>query len=140
MAGSCLASYTRESKVGCAFCDQGIGEHMPLLQPGPSSPRAVRLRLPDRCGVYIDHMTQTTSDASVSPAVIDLILVTKQMDAQLFLVRALFVITGPDEIRTARMLVRKPCAADAPQMFNAYAQDSAGLAPTCRHRRNARGD
>jgi ribosomal-protein-alanine N-acetyltransferase len=35
------------------------------------------------------------------------------------------VITVPDEIRTARMLLRKPRAADAPLMFNAYAQDPA---------------
>jgi [ribosomal protein S5]-alanine N-acetyltransferase len=37
----------------------------------------------------------------------------------------LVVIAVPDEIRTARMLLRKPCAADAPLMFNAYAQDPA---------------
>src|SRR5438094_4429701 len=34
-------------------------------------------------------------------------------------------ITVPDEIRTARMLLRKPRAADAPLMFSAYAQDPA---------------
>jgi len=33
------------------------------------------------------------------------------------------VITVPDEIQTARMLLRKPCVADAPLMFRAYAQD-----------------
>jgi [ribosomal protein S5]-alanine N-acetyltransferase len=35
------------------------------------------------------------------------------------------VIAVPEEIRTARMLLRKPCAADAPLMFGAYAQDPA---------------
>jgi len=35
------------------------------------------------------------------------------------------VIAVPDEIRTARMLLRKPQAADAPLMFSAYAQDPA---------------
>jgi [ribosomal protein S5]-alanine N-acetyltransferase len=35
------------------------------------------------------------------------------------------VIAVPDEIRTARMLLRKPRVADAPLMFNAYAQDPA---------------
>jgi RimJ/RimL family protein N-acetyltransferase len=35
------------------------------------------------------------------------------------------VIAVPDEIRTARMLLRKPRAADAPLMFKAYAQDPA---------------
>ena len=35
------------------------------------------------------------------------------------------VIAIPDEIRTARMLLRKPRAADAPLMFSAYAQDLA---------------
>ena len=33
------------------------------------------------------------------------------------------MITVPDEIRTARMLLRKPRAADASLMFTAYAQD-----------------
>jgi hypothetical protein len=35
------------------------------------------------------------------------------------------VISVPDEIRTARMLLCKPRAADAPLMFSAYAQDPA---------------
>jgi ribosomal-protein-alanine N-acetyltransferase len=35
------------------------------------------------------------------------------------------LITAPDEIRTARMRLRKPRATDAPLMFNAYAQDPA---------------
>ena len=34
-------------------------------------------------------------------------------------------IAVPDEIRTARLLLRKPRATDAPLMFNAYAQDPA---------------
>ena len=35
------------------------------------------------------------------------------------------VIAAPDEIRTARLLLRKPRATDAPLMFTAYAQDPA---------------
>jgi [ribosomal protein S5]-alanine N-acetyltransferase len=35
------------------------------------------------------------------------------------------VIAAPIEIRTARMLLRKPRATDAPLMFTAYAQDPA---------------
>ena len=35
------------------------------------------------------------------------------------------LITAPDEIRTARLLLRKPQATDAPLMFTAYAQDPA---------------
>jgi len=35
------------------------------------------------------------------------------------------LITAPDEIRTARLLLRKPRATDAPLMFRAYAQDPA---------------
>lgn len=35
------------------------------------------------------------------------------------------LITAPDEIRTARLLLRKPRATDAPLMFTAYAQDPA---------------
>jgi RimJ/RimL family protein N-acetyltransferase len=35
------------------------------------------------------------------------------------------VIEVPDEIRTARMLLRKPSVGDAPLMFSAYAQDPA---------------
>jgi ribosomal-protein-alanine N-acetyltransferase len=35
------------------------------------------------------------------------------------------VIAVPDEIRTARMLLRRPRVADAPLMFSAYAQDLA---------------
>jgi len=43
------------------------------------------------------------------------------------------------------MLLRKPCVADAPLMFRAYAQDPGSnplsdLAPTWRYCRNARGD
>ena len=33
------------------------------------------------------------------------------------------MIEAPDEIRTARLLLRKPRVIDAPLMFNAYAQD-----------------
>jgi ribosomal-protein-alanine N-acetyltransferase len=35
------------------------------------------------------------------------------------------LITAPDEIHTARLLLRKPRATDAPLMFTAYAQDPA---------------
>lgn len=35
------------------------------------------------------------------------------------------LIAAPDEIHTARLLLRKPRATDAPLMFNAYAQDPA---------------
>ena len=35
------------------------------------------------------------------------------------------MIAVPDEIRTARLLLRKPRGADAPLMFSAYAQDPA---------------
>ena len=35
------------------------------------------------------------------------------------------MITVPDEIRAARMLLRKPRGVDAPLMFSAYAQDPA---------------
>lgn len=35
------------------------------------------------------------------------------------------VIAAPNEIRTARLLLRKPRATDAPLMFTAYAQDPA---------------
>ena len=35
------------------------------------------------------------------------------------------LIAAPDEIHTARLLLRKPRVTDAPQMFNAYAQDPA---------------
>jgi RimJ/RimL family protein N-acetyltransferase len=34
-------------------------------------------------------------------------------------------IAAPDEIHTARLLLRKPRATDAPLMFTAYAQDPA---------------
>lgn len=33
-------------------------------------------------------------------------------------------MAAPDKIRTARMLLRKPRAADAPRIFKAYAQDA----------------
>jgi len=35
------------------------------------------------------------------------------------------LITAPNEIRTARLLLRKPCMTDAALMFKAYAQDPA---------------
>ena len=35
------------------------------------------------------------------------------------------MIEAPDEIHTARLLLRKPRATDAPLMFTAYAQDPA---------------